>query len=325
MEKIKNQLKTGLKKLYFFMGEEVFLSDYYVKAIKEKIVEDEEFNYIKLDAENLTGLQDAVESSPVFSENKLVVVKAQDISKEIDETGYMVTEGLIDDMPPYTTLVFVCRTVNKNSKIYKLLSSKCECCVFEHQNTSALLKWISNKCKAQKVAIDPESVHLLLEYAGNDMTKIETELNKLISYVGEGNPITTESIKQIVTKTVESKVFELMDAVMDKKRDKALIIFNELKREKEEPVYINGALTRTLMDVMEYKSLKEEGNPVTAISAKMGLRPFTQKKYARYAEKMSHKFLNKMISECADFDISLKSGEIDGYTGLSMLILEMML
>ena len=42
MEKIKNQLKAGdIKNLYLFTGEEFYLPDYYVKAIKEKTVEDE--------------------------------------------------------------------------------------------------------------------------------------------------------------------------------------------------------------------------------------------------------------------------------------------
>ena len=324
MEKIKNQLKTGLKNLYFFMGDEAYLADYYVKAVKEKIVEDEGFNYIKIDAENLLGLQDAVESSPVFSDKKLVVVKGQDFSKEINEEGFGVIEGLIDDVPYYTTLIFICRSINKNSKIYKLLNSKCETCVFDFQKPPAVLKWISNVCKSNKIMIDEETTQLLLEYTGCNMTKIMTELEKVISYVGDSRTITKESVSAIVTKSIESKVFDLMDAVLDKKRDVALIIFNELKREKEEPVYINGALNNTLMGILEYKTLKEEGNIVSAITAKMNLRPFVQKKYARYCEKMSYQFLRKMISECAEFDVSVKSGEVEGYTGLSMLILQMM-
>ncbi len=326
MEKIKNQLKSGnLKNLYLFTGDEIYLSDYYIKAIKEKIVEDEDFNYIKFDAENLSGFQDAVESSPVFSDTKMVVVRGQDFSKEINEEGCGVIGGIIDDVPYYTTVVFACRTINKNSRIYKLLSSKCECCIFEYQKPPAVLKWITNVCKTRKVIIDPESAQLLLEYTGCDMTKIMTELDKIISYVGDAGAITKESISAIVTKTVEGRVFDLMDAIMDKKRDDALLVFNDLKREKEDPFYINGALSRTLIDIMEYKSLKEEGNSVSAITSKMNLRPFVQKKYARYCEKMTFKFLQKMISECANFDVAAKSGEIEGYMGLSMLILEMML
>ncbi len=314
-----------MKNLYLFTGDEIYLSDYYTKAIKEKIVEEPDFNYIKTDCENLAGFQEMVEASPVFSERKMVVVRAQDLSKEINEEGYSIIAEMIENIPFYTTVVFVSRTINKNSKIFKLLSANCEHCTFEYQNPAAVLKWIVNVCKTKKVVIGQESAQLLLEFTGCDMTKIMTELDKIISYIGNSGEITTQSINAVVTKTVESKVFELMDAVMAKERDKALLIFNDLKREKEEPVYINGALYRTLAEILEYKTLKEEKNSAAAIAAKMKLRPFTQKKYAKYCEKMSVKFLNKMISECATFDVSVKSGEIEGYTGLSMLILEMML
>ena len=41
-------------------------------------------------------------------------------------------------------------------------------------------------------------------------------------------------------------------------------------------------------------------------------------------EKMSEKFLQKMISRCSDFDIAFKTGAVNGYTGLNILICEMM-
>ena len=40
---------------------------------------------------------------------------------------------MLEDMPPYTYVVFVCGSIKKTSKIYKLLSSKCTTCVFEKQ------------------------------------------------------------------------------------------------------------------------------------------------------------------------------------------------
>ena len=111
---------------------------------------------------------------------------------------------------------------------------------------------------------------------------------------------------------------------MDMQKEKALMIFAELEKDKEEPVLINGALSKTIMGVLEYKLLKTEGQSVSAISSKMGLKPYTQKKYARYCDKMSEKFLQRMLSRCSEFDISYKTGIINGYTGLVLLICEMM-
>ena len=55
----------------------------------------------------------------------------------------------------------------------------------------------------------------------------------------------------------------------------------------------------------------------------MNLRPFVQKKYAIYEKSFKEAFLTEMVSECSDFDVKLKSGGMDGYSGLTLLISKM--
>lgn len=326
METIKNDLKNNqFKQLYFFLGEEVFLSDFYINAIKGKIVQMEEFNYFKLDTEKLEFLQDAVQSSPMMSEKKLVVLRGLDFSKEIKDSDVSFIEELIEDIPFYTHIIFACREISKKtSKIYKLLSEKCTLCEFKKQGSVEIIRWIANVVKRNKMEITKDAAELMTQYAGFDMNTLKNEIEKCCAYSKAEGIITENTIKEVVTRNIESKTFDLLDAVMDMQKEKALMIFAELEKDKEEPVLINGALSKTIMGVLEYKILKTEGQSVSAISSKMGLKPYTQKKYARYCDKMSEKFLQRMLSRCSEFDISYKTGIINGYTGLTLLICEMM-
>ena len=77
---------------------------------------------------------------------------------------------------------------------------------------------------------------------------------------------------------------------------------------------------RNISGVLQYKILKSEGRPISAISEKMGLRPFVQKKYAEFDKKFTESFLQQMLDSCAYCDIGFKTGEMEGYTGLSLLI-----
>ena len=326
METIKNDLKNNqFKQLYFFLGEEVFLSDFYINAIKGKIVQMEEFNYFKLDTEKLEFLQDAVQSSPMMSEKKLVVLRGLDFSKEIKDSDVSFIEELIEDIPFYTHIIFACREISKKtSKIYKLLSEKCTLCEFKKQGSVEIIRWIANVVKRNEMEITKDAAELMTKYAGFDMNTLKNEIEKCCAYSKAEGIITENTIKEVVTRNIESKTFDLLDAVMDMQKEKALMIFAELEKDKEEPVLINGALSKTIMGVLEYKLLKTEGQSVSAISSKMGLKPYTQKKYARYCDKMSEKFLQRMLSRCSEFDISYKTGIINGYTGLTLLICEMM-
>jgi DNA polymerase III delta subunit len=47
---------------------------------------------------------------------------------------------------------------------------------------------------------------------------------------------------------------------------------------------------------------------------------YNEKKYAIYGKRYSEEFLKEMVSECASFDMGFKSGEMDGYTGLFLLV-----
>ena len=326
MNTVKQDLKNGqLKQIYFFLGEEVYLSDYYIKTIKSKTVQAEEFNFFKLDSERLEFFQDAVFSSPMMSEKKLVVFKGIDFSKEIKDSDVPYIEEIISDIPFYTHIIFACREITKKTaKIYKLLTEKCTVCEFKKQGATEIIRWIANVAKSNNMEITKEAAELMTQYAGYDMNTLKNEIEKCCAYSMSDGIITEETIKEIVTRNIESKTFDLLDAVMDMQKEKALTIFAGLQKDEEEPVLINGALSKTIMGVLEYKTLKNSGQSPSAISSKMGLKPFTQKKYARYSEKMSEKFLQKMISRCSDFDIAFKTGAVNGYTGLNILICEMM-
>ena len=322
METIKKALKEKkFDNLYFFYGEEVYLSNFYVNALKKELIENDEFNYTRLFCDELEArFQESVEAMPVFEEKRMVVVTSRDFSAEIKEDVYKLLEEMLEDMPDYTYVIFVCGNIKKTSKIYKLLSSKCTTCVFEKQKAPQLISWIGNVFKKNGYEIDKDTASFLLEYAGSDMTKLLKEIEKISAYELKTKSVTTDSIKAVVTRTIDSQVFELLDAVMYKKRDTAFEILNSLMREKEEPVYINGALMRNISGVLQYKILKAEGQPISAICEKMGLRPFVQKKYAEFDKKFTEEFLQQMLDSCAYCDIGFKTGEMEGYTGLSLLI-----
>lgn len=320
METIKADLKAkNLKHMYFFHGEETFLSEHYANMLKKEIADDE-FNFTKLYAEDIMSFQDAVETPPVFADKKLVMVKARDFSEEIKSDGYNLLADILDDVPDYTHVLFICTSADKRSRIYKLLSSKCTECVFDFQKEAELVKWITNVVRKKGFDITGDAAAKMIEFTGCSMVLLMSEIDKAISCNLENNTVTADVIEKITCKTVETKVFEMMDAVMEGNAEAAFKMLADLKREKEEPVFINGAIVKCISDALEYKLLVKEGVHIKVISDRLRLWGARQKKLASYDKRFSERLLCGMISKCAEFDISLKTSGIDGYTGISVLM-----
>jgi DNA polymerase-3 subunit delta len=288
--------------------------------LKKELGADDEFNYISLQSKDTESFQEAIELSPVMSESKTVVISGIDFAKEWKSDDVSLVEELLEDVPPYTNLIFSCIFADKKSKIYKLLSSKCTECFFDYKKSSELVGWVVKVVKSKGGNINTQTAEMVTEYVGKSMNCLINEIDKMLSYVGENGEITPQVVKDICTRNIEARVYDLLDYAMAKQGEKAFLVLNELQREKEQPVFVANAIMRNILGTLQHKYLKEQGKTSSFICDKMGIKPFVEKKYAVYGKRYSEEFLKEMVSECASFDMGFKSGEMDGYTGLFLLV-----
>ena len=108
--KLIRDLKDGtFAPLYIITGEESYLKEYYLRALKEKVVDPTfaDFNLIEFEGKSMTHeqLSEAIDSYPAMSEKKLIVVTDFDLFKP--PAGFSdVLPSLLSDLPEYVCLVF---------------------------------------------------------------------------------------------------------------------------------------------------------------------------------------------------------------------------
>ena len=112
------QISSGkIGNLYFFYGEEQFLLENKLKAIKSKIVEKdfEEFNYEKLDGKKVSAedIETALLSVPVMSEKKMVVVSNTNIFGNAKTKDFTKVCEAVSDIPEYMTVIFTEKEFDK--------------------------------------------------------------------------------------------------------------------------------------------------------------------------------------------------------------------
>ena len=81
--------------------------------------------------------------------------------------------------------------------------------------------------------MSPMAINLLIGYCGNNLSRIENELEKLKLYKLNEKEITTEDIENLVKKSLDSTIFNLIDKINEKDKVKIFKIYNELLEEGE--------------------------------------------------------------------------------------------
>jgi len=125
------------------------------------------------------------------------------------------------------------KTPRKNTKMYKLLTSKTAAIEFARLTSSASERKIRFMLNEQNISIDPEAMKVLIELSGGDMGGLVAETEKLINYVGEGGTIGKETISEVSSDYQAFQIYELADAAGALNLDKALKTMNFLLNKGE--------------------------------------------------------------------------------------------
>ena len=90
------------------------------------------------------------------------------------------------------------------------------------------------------------------------MENISKELEKLLCYTMGRDVITSEDVKAICTEQTENKIFEMINAIAEKRQKKALDLYYDLLALKEPPMRILYLITRQFNLLMQVKDLQNQ-------------------------------------------------------------------
>lgn len=331
---LKSQVKSGqFNNLYLFCGPEEFLKKYYLDCIAKQIINKDfvEMNKIvldgKVDADRISG---SCEAFPVFSDNKLVIVKNSGFfkPKKKDSEGAEEKQSAkgdrlqnyLNELPSYTCLIFCEDEVDKRLKITSLIKKKGLVVEFPYQNPIELVKWVKKGFKANRKEIDNEAASMLIEYCEPGMTDILNEINKLSVYKKESNVITMEDIGKACSRSIKSRIFDLTDAVAERDGQKALKLLNDMIELKEPIPRIFYMIIRQLRLLLQMKLMREEGISESEAASKLSLLPFAARKISAQLKTFSTDKLAAALEECLNLDTDIKTGKMNDRMAAELLI-----
>ena len=115
----------------------------------------------------------------------------------------------------------------------------------------------------------------------------------------------------------------MTDAVTERDAQKALALLSGMLVQKEEPLYILGAVSRQYRQLLRFKLLQQEKAQKQEIIAALGIRDFVFARLQRTCEKLSEQKLKQAVDLCYEADEGLKTGKQLPAVALHRLILRL--
>lgn len=222
-DSIMNDLRAGtFKPIYLLMGEESYYIDKITDYIAENALREDERDFnqtILFGADTTAGqIADMARRFPMMAERQVVIVKeAQNIKNWERLEKYC-------EKPQNTTVLVIC---HKNGKIdgrKKILSVMAENgVVFESKkmNERELPSFITDYLKGHNTTIDHKSAQIIADSIGADLSRMTSELDKVVLSLPENNKkINPEIIEEQIGVSKDYNGFEFRDAIAYKNIEK---------------------------------------------------------------------------------------------------------
>ena len=293
---ISNWQKKKFEPLYWFEGDEPYYIDKLVEYAENHILttEQKEFNLTILygkDTEWAT-IVNSCRRYPMFSDIQLVIVKEAQQMKDIEKLeSYFIQ--------PLTSTILI--IANKDGKVdgrksfgkmVKKLSGYQE---YKKLYDNKLPDWANSMIVNKGYTIANKALMLVVEFIGNDLNRLENEIEKLILNLANRKNITEDDVEKYIGISKEYNVFELQAAFKDKNFAKAIQIIQYFgSNPKSAPLQlILPTLYSFFSKVHMVAGLSNRDDKT--IASTLGIHPFTVKDYSTALKNYGQVGIEKII------------------------------
>ena len=310
---IMNQMRDGeFSSVYLLYGEEPYYIDKISKFIETHAIEEHErdFNLNIFYGRDLNkdNLLETLRRFPMMAQRQVVIIReAQDYSgKWSDLETYFQN--------PVASTLFVVdfkyKKVDARLKWVKAVQKNGIAFESSKHYDSDLPDVITQFARIIKYRINPAASFLMAEYLGNDLEKIEMELEKLSISVPLSKEITQDDVRQHIGMSREFSAFDYVDALADKDSFRSFQIAYFLgKNEKNNPmVLVLSAVFNHFSRLMMYHGLKQKD--MSSVQSLPGVRsPFVARKVMRHGQNFTPLKTAQIIRSLREFDARAKGVE----------------
>lgn len=236
-KELKKQIKDGdFSKAYLIYGEESYLKEFYVGNIVKKLVSGplQDFNLHKFDGkqESVDDILKDADLLPMMGDCNVIL--ACDYPFDKSEKDCKEIKEYLKDIPESTVMIFWYNSISPDFKkgarwkgveaAFAKYGSSIE---LKKKSEQDLVKLLVSGCKKRGAVLSSANASYLISVSGSDIKTLLNEIQKLSSYA-DGSEITKDMIDRLAVKCLQSKIYDLSNAVVRGNYEKAYSVLDSL-------------------------------------------------------------------------------------------------
>jgi DNA polymerase-3 subunit delta len=303
--------------VYWLEGEEPFYIDQAVEYAEHHLLTEAEkaFNltiFYGKDAD-WTQVVNACKRYPVAAEKQVVILKEAQHMGQIEKLLSYVEN-------PLRTTIFVVAHKDKNvdgrSAFAKVLKSKAIMVSTKKMYDNKLPEWVNSWIAERGFQIAPKAVQIIVDHIGNDLSRIQNELEKLIVNLGSRKKITEDDIEKYIGISKEYNAFEFQDAVAQKNFSKSIKMIQYFEsNNKAAPIQLILPTLYAFFSKL-YAIYGLGTSDERRIASELGIAPFLVKNYTAATRHYSYGKVEHILLLIQEYNLKViginNGGNTDG-------------
>jgi DNA polymerase III subunit delta len=280
----------------------------------------------------LGTLSEACLTAGLFDPERLVIV--HDLQERIKGTKKDTSEAeevqkILVSVAPTTTLLLLSPGMSTdNPLVSSVRKAGGDVRSLTVPRKSDLPRWVIGRGKQHGVTVDRDAAILLTELVGADTVSLDTELEKLATYVGSEGRIAVPVVDSLVGAVTQDSIFALVDAIATGDHKNAFrLLHAQLDSSStnaiEFALYLIRMLARQVRILLRIRLGQSAGKGQGAIASELRLAPYYTDRYFRQAKRLSNERLRDSFEALAALEYALKQGKADASTGLDLLVADL--
>lgn len=257
---------------------------------------------------------------PVFAPRRLVTVKeAQQLpAAELDSLL-----GYLKNPVPETCLLLLADKIDSRRKFYQTF--KKIGCVVEYTPLAErdLPRHISSFLDERDCKISADALELFCSMVGPNLHEVHSELDKLLTYLGERTLIDLVDVEAVVSKGRLENIFELGNAVGRGDAAKALSLVKRLMEGGEAPLKVLSLLVRHFRQLWKVRELQAGKASPREIAATASVPFFVVDALIAQGKRFSRNDFRQAYEAFLDTDLAMKSSGSNAEALLENLLLQL--
>ena len=290
------------------------------KSLTKKILGDDinDLNFTKIDytESSLEEIENEISFLPFGYDKKVILIEnSEGLLKEKDVENLVKIVNLNDQ----DVDVILSMNTNKiNQKFFDDFENK-KIIELKELSESDWDKYIVQYLAKRDVKISSEATVELKRRTVQNIESLINEMDKISNY---SNSISLEDIKLLVNEPLNENSLELLNYLVENKKELALKTYKDLIIKNNDPVYLISMLSSQLKFLnMVYYLNKTEKKTKDEIASILKVSPGRIYFTLKNLKNLNQKILDNSFEQLYKLDKDIKLGNIDKYVGFELFIL----